>query len=126
MRRAEPRAGVALLEALVALAILGSAGAALATLAVGASDAVHRAQRLDDDVDRASALLEAVALWPRADLDRHLGARPQGPWVLDVQHPTATLYTITIADSGDTRALLRTALYRPLPRPVALEVSRAP
>lgn len=125
MSRAEPRAGVALLEALVALAILGSAGAALATLAVTSSDAVHRARRLDDDVERASALLEAVSLWPRADLDRHLGRRPQGEWVLDVQHPAPTLYTVAIADSGDARPLLRTALYRPLPRVALLELDRA-
>jgi len=101
-----------LLEVLVALAILGAAGAALATLAVGATDAVHRAERLDDDVRRASAFLDVVALWPREDLDRHLGAHPQGELVLEVQHVTPTLYTVAIADSGDARPLLRTALYR--------------
>lgn len=114
-RRGSARPGVVLLETLVALAILAAAGAALATLAVGATDAVHRAERLDDDVRRASAFLDVVALWPREDLDRHLGTRPQGEWILDVQRVAPTLYTVTIAASGDTRPLLHTALYRAEP-----------
>jgi type II secretory pathway pseudopilin PulG len=114
-----------LLETLVALAILGVAGAALATLAVGATDAVQRAERLDDDVRRASAFLDVVALWPREDLDRRLGTRPQGEWLLDVQHVAPALYTVAIADSGDARPLLRTALYRAEPY-VANASDRAP
>ena len=114
-RRASARPGVALLEALVALAILGASGAALAALAVGATDAVHRAEQLDDDVRRASAFLEVVALWQREDLDRRLGARPQGEWTLEIQRISPTLYTVAIADSGDARPLLRTALYRAEP-----------
>ena len=113
--RGSARPGVVLLETLVALAILGAAGAALATLAVSATDAVHRAERLDTDVRRASAFLDVVALWPREDLDRHLGTRPQGEWILDVQHVAPTLYVVAIADSGDARPLLRTALYRAEP-----------
>lgn len=125
MRRARTRSGVVLLEVLVALTILGTAGAALAAMAVAANDAVRRAQQLDDDVRRASALLEAVALWPREDLDRHLGARPQGEWTLEVQRPMPTLYTLAIADSGGGRSLLRTALYRPMAHPAEVAV-RAP
>jgi len=115
MQRRSARPGVVLLETLVALAILGVAGASLAALAVGATDAVRRAERRDDDVRRASAFLDVVALWPREDLDRHLGTRPQGAWLLDVQHVAPALYTVAIADSGDARPLLRTALYRAEP-----------
>ena len=111
-RRRKARGGVILLETLVALAILGTAGAALAALAVASTDAVRRAQQRDDDVRRAAAFLDIVALWPREDLDRHLGTHPQGEWRLDVQRVSPAMYTIAIADSGDTRPLLRTALYR--------------
>jgi type II secretory pathway pseudopilin PulG len=104
------------METLVALAILGTSGAALAALAVASTDAVRRAQLLDDDVRRASAFLDVVALWPREDLDRHLGAHAQGEWVLEVQHVSPALYSIAIADSGDARPLLHTALYRAEPR----------
>jgi type II secretory pathway pseudopilin PulG len=116
-RRRKARHGVILLETLVALAILGTAGAALAALAVASTDAVRRAQRRDDDVRRASAFLDVVALWPREDLDRHLGAHPQGEWTLEVQQVSPALYSIAIADSGDVRTLLRTALYRAEQRP---------
>lgn len=124
-RRRSARPGVVLLETLVALTILGAAGAALAAIAIGATDAVRRAERLDDDVRRASAFLDVVALWPREDLDRHLGAHPQGEWLLEVQRVAPALYTVAIADSGDARPLLRTALYRAEPY-VAQAGGRAP
>jgi len=115
MRRASAR-GVVLLEVLVALATLGTVGGAMAALAVGAGDTVRRAQRADDELRGASALLESVALWPREDLDHRLGARAQGEWTLEVQHPVASLYTVSLLDSGGTHELLRTALFRPVSR----------
>jgi type II secretory pathway pseudopilin PulG len=123
--RADERHGVVLLEVLVALAILGASGAALAALAVGTSDAVLHARSRDDDVRRASAFLEAVALWPREDLDRHLGRRPQGEWTLEVRHPTANLYLVALADSGSSNSLLATSLFRAMPRP-AESIAHAP
>jgi type II secretory pathway pseudopilin PulG len=123
--RDRSRRGVVLLEVLVALAILGASGAALATLAVGASDAVARARSRDDEVRRASAFLEVVALWPREDLDRHLGRRPQGEWTLEVRHPTANLYLVALSDSGASHPLLATSLYRATPRP-AESIAHAP
>jgi type II secretory pathway pseudopilin PulG len=116
MRRSSPRNGVVLLEVLVGLAILGTAGAAMAALALGASDTVRRAQRADDEMRRASALLEAVALWPREDLDRHLGVRAQGEWSMHVGHPVPALYTVSLTDSTGAHELLRTALFRPISR----------
>jgi type II secretory pathway pseudopilin PulG len=111
-RQSAVRSGVILLEVLVALVILGTVGAAMASLAAGVGDDVRRAERRDGEIARASALMEAVALWPREDLDRHLGAHHQGPWVLEIQRLTETLYTVELSDSGDTKALLRTAFYR--------------
>jgi hypothetical protein len=68
------------------------------------------------EMRRASALLDAVALWPRRDLDRHLGDRRQGPWRMQVQRITETLYTVVITDSIERREILRTALYRRVPQ----------
>jgi type II secretory pathway pseudopilin PulG len=104
------------MEVLIALAILGTAGAGVAALAIGASDTVRHAQRADDEIRRASAFLDAVSLWPREDLDRHLGDRPQGEWRMTVEHPVPSLYTVTLADSNGTQELLRTALFRPRSR----------
>jgi type II secretory pathway pseudopilin PulG len=108
-----PRTGAVLLEVIVALTILSVTGASLAILAATSADAVRHANQATRDVQRASAFLSAVALWPRADLDRHLGDRAEGPWRLRIDRPLPTLYTVTLADSGAHAPLLRTALFRP-------------
>ena len=79
------RAGAVLLEVIIALAILATAGATI------------------------------TALWPRADLDRHLGERTQGHWRMRVDRPTPTLYVVTLTDGASNVELLRTALFRPEP-----------
>lgn len=107
------RSGVVLLEVLVALTILAVAGVSLAVLATESADAVRRAQAVSFETEHASAFLDAVVLWPRADLDRHLGDRFEGPWRLTIERPLPTLYTVSLADSGTHRELLRTALFRP-------------
>jgi type II secretory pathway pseudopilin PulG len=114
MRGARQRQGVVLLEALIAMALIGVVGAAVAALAIQAGDAIHRANRNDRELRRASNFLESVSLWTREDLDRHLGSRLQGSWRLDVEHPFATCYSVTLSDSNGTSTLLRTTLYRPV------------
>jgi type II secretory pathway pseudopilin PulG len=109
------RQGAVLLEALVALVIMASAGAAIAALAVECSQAVQRTRSTEAELRRADAFFALVALWPREDLDRHLGEHQQGPWRLRVERPSATIYAITLTDSLGARPLLRTALYRPEP-----------
>lgn len=106
------RQGVVLLEAIVALTILATAGAAVVALAVDSARAVERAAAADVAAQRASALLDAVALWPREDLDRHLGTRDEGPWRMTVGRPTPTLYTVVLSDSAERRVLLATLLFR--------------
>lgn len=112
-RRARRRSGAALLEALVALTILAVAGAAIVAFATDASRAVVLAREADAELRRANALLEAAALWPREDLDRHLGDRAQGPFRMEIQRPFPSLYTVLLTDSTRRRQLLRTAIYRP-------------
>ncbi len=116
MRRAEvrdPRAGAALLEVLVALALLVTAGTALIALAAQSAAAVKRARDADAEMRRANAFFEVVSLWPREDLDRRLGDRAQGPWRLRIDRPAPTLYVAILSDSASHRELLHTALFRP-------------
>ena len=100
----------------MAITILAAAGSAIVALATEAGNAVARARATERELRRASALLEAIALWPREDLDRHLGERREGSSRLRVDRPAQTLYTIVLLDSTGRRELLRTALYRPEPR----------
>lgn len=107
-----PRRGAALLEALVALAVLATVGSAAAWNATESLRAVVRMHERERSVRRASRLLTAVALWPRADLDRHLGTSVQGPWRMRVDRPLGTLYEVTLSDTASNVVLIRTSLYR--------------
>jgi type II secretory pathway pseudopilin PulG len=113
MRRADGRKGAILLEVIVSLTILATAGVAMVTFVSESLRALARAEAADAELARASALLDAVALWPRADLDRHLGTRVQGAWRMRIARPSATLYIVVLTDSLEQWEILRTALYRP-------------
>lgn len=102
-----------LLEALVALVILATAGATIVTMVAESAHAVHQVRAAEEEMRAANAFLSAVSLWSREDLDRHLGDRVQGVWVMRVDRPTPTLYVATLTDTATHRELLRTSLYRP-------------
>ena len=107
------REGVALLEALVALVILTTAGATAVTMAAEAARDIQRARRAEGEMRAANAFFDAVSLWSRDDLDRHLGNRPQGAWLMRVDRPSPTLYVATLTDTATHIELLRTSLFRP-------------
>jgi type II secretory pathway pseudopilin PulG len=111
------RRGAVLLEALVAMTILGTAGVAAIGVAKESGDALRRARERESELRSASAFLDAVVLWTRADLDRHLGEREQGHWRLRIERPTTRLYVVTLSDSLGEHELFRTALFRPLGAP---------
>ncbi len=114
MRR-RSRRGMTLLEVLMALAILATAAMAVLGVAAQSWRSVQSARDADRSLLEASAFLDAVALWPREDLDRHLGERAQTPWRMRVDRPLPTLYVVTLADSSGKDTLLVTSLYRPEP-----------
>ena len=104
--------GASLLEAVTALAILGVAGSALAIEVWQSLATVQRLHAAEERVLTASRFLEAVALWPRADLDRHLGNRRNGPWRLVIRGGGAAgFYDISVADSNGI-GVLSTAVHR--------------
>jgi type II secretory pathway pseudopilin PulG len=111
--RRSGRKGIALLEALVALVILTTVGASTVTMAAEAARDIQRARRTESAMRAANAFFDAVSLWSRDDLDRHLGNRPQGAWLMRVDRPTPTLYIATLTDTATHTELLRTSLFRP-------------
>ncbi len=110
------RPGAVLLEVIVAMTIFAIASTATLVRAAQARHVVVLSIASEDRLNAASAFLDHVVLWPREDLDRHLGTHPQGPWWLDVEHPVAELYTIAIVDSASHQKLLDTIVYRSAPR----------
>lgn len=106
------RPGMMLIEVMVALAILASVGGACLLLTATAIQSVDAARRAERRAADANSLLSAVSLWTAEDLDRRLGMRRQGVWLLEVQRETRELYSVTIRDSVKS-VVLTTALYRP-------------
>ena len=105
--------GMALLEVIVAITILAVAALSTVAWVSQAAATVVRAGKAAAEVDSASDYLDRIALWTRADLDRHLGARRQGAWTVTVERPTSELYMVTMRDSTNAHTILRTTLYRP-------------
>lgn len=104
-----------LLEVLIALVILATGAMAAVAVASQSWSALRSAREADDSLLEVSAFLDAVALWPREELDQRLGERVQHPWRLGIDRPTPTLYLVTLADSSGKDTLLVTSLFRPEP-----------
>jgi len=111
-REVAKRRGLVLLEVIVALTIFSVAGVSVVTLAASALSAMTRAHRADVASQQANHFFDAVSLWPRSDLDRHLGDRAEGPWRLRVGRPIPTLYVVSLRDSTTDRTLFATSLFR--------------
>jgi type II secretory pathway pseudopilin PulG len=110
--RGRGQAGAVLLEVLVALSVLGVIASAAAWRTGEWLHTVRRVHAAEEEMRAAQRLFSAVSLWPREDLDRHLGSRPQGPWTLEVERAAPDLYRVALRDSASRATLLRTALYR--------------
>lgn len=111
-RYSHNRPGTVLLEVIVAMTIFAIASTATLVRAAQARHVVVLAIASENRLDSASAFLDHVVLWSSLDFDRHLGAHPQGPWLLDVQHPAPVFYTISILDGKSHEKLLDTVVYR--------------
>jgi len=105
--------GVVLLEVMVAVVILATAGIAL-TETVGAGlraerDAREREGRLANE----ERLLTALTLLNRRELDQRIGRRRIGDFIVDVQRPERTLYRIALIQEQSPQVEdLVTVVYR--------------
>jgi hypothetical protein len=107
---------VALLEAMIALAILGSAGAAAVGLVAAGLRSAAVGRERERTVMNADRVLAATTLLLRSDLDRRLGERQVGEFAVRIERPEPTLYRTAIAEtSHPSTELLVTVVYRPEP-----------
>jgi len=91
--------GVALLEVLAAVAILGVAGLALVELVAGGTRAVGVARDRERELTDEERLLTAWSLLKRDELDQRIGERTVGPYVMRVQRPERGLYRLAVERS---------------------------
>jgi len=106
------RPGMVLLEVIIALALLAIAGTTLVLLSSASLSTVHRSQARDSVSAAADELMSSISLWTIADLDRHLGARRQGPWIAYIEREQLELYRVVVLDTASRSVILSTALYR--------------
>lgn len=115
--RPSDRRGIALLDVLIALTILGTAGLALTSLLRQAITAQAELVKVESTMDNADRVLAALTLLGREDLDRRLGQHRIGEFVSDIQRPEPGLYRVALAEaSAPERMLLVTVVYRADPR----------
>jgi type II secretory pathway pseudopilin PulG len=105
--------GVALLEVLVALAIVSGAGLTLLDLVTGGLRAEREARERERVLAVEERGLTALTLLKRDELDRRLGAHPIGELVADIERPERTLYRIALSQQQSPHVEdLVTVVYR--------------
>jgi type II secretory pathway pseudopilin PulG len=105
--------GIALLEVLVALAIMSGAGFALLDLVTAGLRAERDARERERVLTVEDRVLTALTLLKREEFDRRLGRHPIGELIADIERPERTLYRIALAQhqSPDVEDLV-TVVYR--------------
>lgn len=105
--------GIALLEVLVALAILSGAGLALLDLVSSGVRAERDARERERMLAAEERVLTALTLLKRNELDLRLGRHPIGELIMDIERPEPTLYRIAVvqATSPEVEDLV-TVVYR--------------
>jgi len=108
-------AGVALLEAVVASAILSAALLAAAAMLGEAGFMEERSRRREAEALEMSRILVGMTLVSRIDLDRRLGVRDVRGYSVDVSRPVPRVYRIAVARGAEPGAgpALVTLVYRP-------------
>jgi len=105
--------GIALLEVLVALAILSGAGLALLDLVRGGLRAERDARERERVLAVEQRVLTALTLLKREELDRRLGRHPIGELIVEIQRPERTLYRIAVSQQESSQVEdLVTVVYR--------------
>ena len=105
--------GIALLEVLVALAIVSGAGLALLDLVTGGLRAEQDARERERVLTVEERVLTALTLLKREDLDRRLGRHPIGELVADLERPERMLYRIALSQQQSPHVEdLVTVVYR--------------
>jgi type II secretory pathway pseudopilin PulG len=105
--------GIALLEVLVALAVLSGAGLALLDLVTGGLRAERDARERESVLAVEERVLTALTLLKRDELDRRLGRHPIGELVIEIQRPERTLYRIAVSQQEPSQVEdLVTVVYR--------------
>jgi len=105
--------GVVLLEVLVAVVILATAGIGLVELVGFGMRAEREAHLRETTLATEERLLSALTLLTRTELDQRIGRRRIGEFIVDVKRPERTLYRIALVQEQSPQVEdLVTVVYR--------------
>jgi len=105
--------GVVLLEVLVAVVILATAGIGLVELVASGLRAERDARLREGTLATEERLLSALVLLNRKEFDQRIGRRRIGEFIVDVQRPGRTLYRIALLQEQSPQVEdLVTVIYR--------------
>jgi hypothetical protein len=102
-----------LVEVLIALVLLATAGTGLITLLGQTAHSMRSTLESERETRRASAELDRLVLLDRAALLSLVGRHVARGWSIDIQPVTSAVFDVRIAASDTGASLLHTALYRP-------------
>lgn len=111
---ARSRNGAALIETLIALVILATAGVGLVTLLGQTVHTVRQFRGREREFAAAGQALDATVAWSRTELDARIGNGRLRTWQLGVSDIGSGLYELSLSDTLTGAELLRTTLYRPI------------
>jgi type II secretory pathway pseudopilin PulG len=107
-------AGVALLEAIIALAVLSIAGLSTVALVDSTLKAQFEMHAREQQLATASRVLAAATLLHGPELDQRIGSREIGEFLLSVGRPEKRLYRLAISDVHvPEEDLLVTVVHKP-------------
>ncbi len=107
------RRGAALVEVLIGLVILGTAGTALLTALGQTRHTMRNVRATERQLDSASAELDRLVLLDRDELRQRQGWTIRGSWSIRVTLSSTVLFDVAVARTPESRPLLETTLYRP-------------
>jgi type II secretory pathway component PulJ len=114
LRLAAGTRGVALLEAIIALAILSIGGLSTLVLVDESLRAEREAQVREELITISSRVLSAMTLLQRGELDQRLGSHDVGELMVRVTRPEKSLYRLAIAEKKHPDVdLLVTVVFKP-------------
>lgn len=110
--RSAARAGSALIEVLIALVLLASAGTGLVTLIGQTAHTMRSLRESELETLDASGELNRLVLLDAESLYTLAGRHSRHGWTVDITPLSPTLFELHVARSDTTAQLLGTTLYR--------------
>jgi Tfp pilus assembly protein PilV len=109
----KPRTGSTLIEVLIAVVVLATAGTALVTMLGQTQRTMRDVSVTERTVMDASDQLARLLVLDRASLATRAGRFNTAGWTIEIVQVSSKLYDVSIAASDTAAPLLRTTLYRP-------------